>query len=274
MDLMLQINEAVELIRSRSKIIPDTGIILGTGLGTLAKNIEAEVEILYSEIPHFVESTVEFHAGKLIIGHLDGHPVVAMQGRFHYYEGYTLQQITFPVRVMKALGIQTLIVSNACGGLNPQFKPGDVMVITDHINLLGTNPLIGKNDYRLGDRFPDMCEPYTKALVQQMADIALENKIPIQKGVYACMSGPSLETAAEYRMLRILGADVIGMSTVPEVIVAVQARLKVLGLSVITDACFPDALEPIDLDRIIATAAKAEPKLVTLIRKFLAKQKV
>ena len=192
-----------------------------------------------------------------------------MQGRFHFYEGYTLGQITFPVRVMKALGIHSLVVSNACGGLNPQFKPGDIMLITDHINLLGQNPLIGKNYNELGPRFPDLSEPYKRDYVALASEMALKNAIPVQRGVYACMSGPSLETAAEYRMLRIIGADVIGMSTVPEVITAVHAGLKVLGLSVITDACLPDALEPVDIEKIIRTAAMAEPRLVTLITEFV-----
>jgi len=268
MDLYTQIQESVSALKQHCTLVPKMGLILGTGLGALAKNIKAVAEIPYQQIPHFVESTVEFHAGKLIFGTLEDQPVVAMQGRFHFYEGYNLQEITFPVRVLKALGIEQLIVSNACGGLNPQFSPGDLMVITDHINLLGTNPLVGKNDHRLGPRFPDMCEPYNRKIIQKICDLALQNKIPLQKGVYACMSGPSLETAAEYRMLRILGADVIGMSTVPEVIVAVHSGLQVLGLSVVTDSCLPDALEPVNLDQIIATAAQAEPKLVKLIRAY------
>ncbi|MBF0430158.1 MAG: purine-nucleoside phosphorylase [Fibrobacteria bacterium] len=269
MELLTQIEESKKAITAKCDLTPKTGIILGTGLGSLANLIEEQTCIPYEDIPHFVTSTVEGHSGKLILGTLSGKPVVAMQGRFHFYEGYSMQEITFPVRVMKALGIETLIVSNACGGLNHQFLPGDIMVITDHINLLGQNPLIGKNYHKLGPRFPDMCEPYTKEYITKITAIALEKGIPIQKGVYACMSGPCLETAAEYRMLKIIGADVIGMSTVPEVITAVHARLKVVGLSVITDACLPDALEPVDIDRIIATAAKAEPNLVTLIKTFV-----
>ncbi len=269
MNLLNKIEEAKNLIQGKCSAVPQTGIILGTGLGKLVDSVDVQAEINYEEIPHFVRSTVEFHKGKLIFGTLNGVPIAAMQGRFHFYEGYSMEEITFPVRVMKALGIQNLIVSNACGGLNPQFKPGDIMVITDHINLLGQNPLIGPNFHELGPRFPDMSEPYSRNFVQQISKIALSKGIQIQKGVYACMSGPSLETAAEYRMLRIIGADVIGMSTVPEVITAVHSNLKVLGLSVITDSCLPDALEPVNLDKIIATASKAEPNLVTLIADFV-----
>jgi purine-nucleoside phosphorylase len=203
----------------------------------------------------------------LIFGTLAGKRVVAMQGRFHYYEGYSMQQIVFPVRVMKFLGVKTLVVSNACGGINPLFPPGTIMAITDHINLLGDNPLIGPNDNRIGPRFPDMSEPYSKRLVELVSKVAIENKIRIERGVYASMSGPSLETRAEYRMLKVIGADVIGMSTVPEVIAAVHAGIEVLGLSVITDSCLPDALEPADISKIIAVADKAEPVLVKLIQK-------
>jgi purine-nucleoside phosphorylase len=263
------IQEAAEYIRSRWSKTPAYGIILGTGLGKLASSIEADTVIPYEEIPHFPVSTVETHAGKLILGTVAGKQVMAMQGRFHYYEGYSMQQVVFPVRVMKALGAETLIVSNACGGLNPQFAPGTIMVITDHINLLATNPLIGPNDERLGPRYPDMCEPYTQALVDCASRVAMENGIRVEFGVYAALSGPCLETRAEYRMLRFLGADAVGMSTVPEVIAAVHAGLKVLGLSVVTDACLPDALEPVDIQKIIATAGQAEPKLVTLIEKVL-----
>ncbi|MFP4013895.1 MAG: purine-nucleoside phosphorylase [Chitinispirillaceae bacterium] len=263
------IQETRKHIESKTSVKPQYGIILGTGLGRLADSIEKDAVIPYEEIPHFPVSTVEAHAGKLIIGHLAGKPVMAMQGRFHYYEGYSMQQIAFPVRVMKFLGVSTLVVSNACGGINPLYKPGTIMAITDHINLLATNPLIGPNDDRIGPRFPDMSEPYSQELIDVVSKVAIENKIRIEKGVYASMSGPSLETRAEYRMLRILGADVIGMSTVPEVIAAVHAGLKVLGLSVVTDACLPDALEAVDIKKIIAVADKAEPVLVKLIEKVL-----
>jgi len=266
-----KIRAAVDVIRSRSKTVPQVGIILGTGLGKLATSVKKEAEISYADIPHFAQSTVESHAGRLILGTLAGKPVVVMQGRFHYYEGYDLGEITFPVRVMKALGAKTLIVSNACGGVNHQFRAGDLMLITDHINLLGTNPLIGKNHKELGPRFPDMSEPYSRELIALAETVALELRIPVRKGVYASMSGPSLETAAEYRMLRVIGADAIGMSTVPEVIVAVHTGMKVLGISVITDECFPDSLKPVDIQKIIAVADQAEPKLVGIIEKVLEK---
>ncbi len=268
-NLLEQIEEAKNCIKTSIK--PEIGIILGTGLGRLAKVIKKEIAIPYTDIPGFAKSTVEGHAGKLILGTLSGKPIVAMQGRFHYYEGYSMQQITFPIRVMKAMGVKTLIVSNACGGLNPQFKAGDIMVITDHINLFGDNPLIGHNHKELGDRYPDMFNAYSQDLIELTQNVALEEKISIQKGVYAAMSGPSLETAAEYRMLRTIGADAIGMSTVPEVIVAVHSSMKVLGLSVITDECLPDSLKPVDISKIIAIANKAEPNLVKIIEKVLEK---
>ena len=263
------IQEAKAAIEKKSSIKPHYGIILGTGLGRLADSIEKDAVIDYEKIPNFPLSTVEAHAGKLIMGTLAGKPVMAMQGRFHFYEGHTMQQIVFPVRVMKFLGVKTLIVSNACGGINPLFPPGTIMAITDHINLLGDNPLIGFNDDRIGPRFPDMSEPYSKRLLALVNKVAVDNKIRIEKGVYASMTGPSLETRAEYRMLKTIGADVIGMSTVPEVIAAVHAGIEVLGLSVVTDACLPDALEPADIKKIIAVADKAEPVLVKLIQKVL-----
>jgi purine-nucleoside phosphorylase len=265
-----KIQEARAAISKKCSLVPGTGIILGTGLGRLAEHIEKPVTIPYEEIPHFPLSTVEQHAGKLIMGTLSGKSVMAMQGRFHYYEGYSLQQIVFPVQVMKFMGVKALIVSNACGGLNPLYPPGTIMVITDHINLLPGNPLIGQNDNRIGPRYPDMSEPYSKKLIELVSRVAMENHIRIEHGVYAAMTGPSLETRAEYRMLKLLGADAIGMSTVPEVIAAVHAGIEVLGLSVVTDACLPDALEPADINKIIAIANKAEPVLVTLIRKTLA----
>ena len=267
--LIDMIDEAKKHIKSKTKIQPDFGIILGTGLGKLVDSIDIDAEIPYETIPHFAVSTVEEHAGKLILGKLSGKPVMAMQGRFHFYEGYSLEQIVFPIRVMKFLKVHTLIVSNACGGINPQFCPGTIMVITDHINLLPGNPLIGPNDNRIGGRFPDMSEPYSKKLIEAVTRVALNNKIPLAKGVYAAMTGPSLETRAEYRMLKTLGADCIGMSTVPEVIAAVHAGIKVLGLSVVTDACLPDALEPADIKKIIKIANEAQPNLVKLIEKVL-----
>lgn len=260
-----KIQEAAAVVRARWNKKADVGIVLGTGLGGLADSINVEVVVPYEEIPYFARSTVETHAGKLILGTLEGKNVVAMQGRFHYYEGYSPKQITFPIRVMKELGADTLVVSNACGGLNPQFKPGDVMIIEDHINLLGCNPLIGVNDDRLGPRFPDMCEPYSKELIEKARQVALENGIMTQKGVYVATAGPNLETRAEYRFFRAIGADVVGMSTVPEVIVAVHAGMKVLGFSIVTDMGLADALEPADIQRILKNAAEAEPKMNKII---------
>lgn len=266
-----KIQEAKQYIESKISIELDYGIILGTGLGSLVKHVEIDAEIPYEDIPHFPVSTVEMHAGKLIAGTLSGKKVLVMQGRFHHYEGYSLQEIALPIRVMKFLNIKNLIVSNVSGGINPLFPPGTIMAITDHINLLGTTPLIGKNDDRIGPRFPDMCEPYNEELIKIAQEVAMKNKIRLERGVYASMSGPCLETKAEYRMLKILGADAIGMSTVPEVIAAVHAGMKVLGISVITDACLPDCLKPVDIKEIIATASQAEPKLVTIIKEVLRK---
>ncbi len=268
-ELYDQIQEAVQVIRARWPGQPRVGIILGTGLGGLAEDIADDVRIPYGEIPHFPESTVVSHAGRLVCGRLAGVSVLAMEGRFHFYEGYTLKQITFPVRVMKALGCEVLIVSNACGGMNPQYAKGDIMLIEDHINLMGDNPLIGKNDDRLGERFPDMCRPYDPELIAVAQRCALEERIACQKGVFVAVPGPNLETRAEYRFLRGIGADVVGMSTVPEVIVAVHSKLRTLGLSVVTDICLPDALEPVDLESILAVAAQAEKKLRVLVRRVV-----
>jgi purine-nucleoside phosphorylase len=265
------IRESAAYIKSKTDLTPTIGIILGTGLGSLADGIDIRETIDYGGIPHFPVSTVESHSGRLLMGMLEGKPVVAMQGRFHFYEGYTMKQVTFPVRVMKELGIETLIVSNACGGLNPLFKAGDVMVITDHINMLGHNPLIGTNDDRLGPRFPDMYNCYDKKLIALAEQVALDLKLPLRKGVYVSVAGPNLETAAEYRFLRGTGADVVGMSTVPEVIVARHQGTKVLGMSIVTDMGLPDALEPCSLDRIIAAAAGAEPRLRNIIAAVVAR---
>ena len=269
-----KIKEAKDFIRNKTDFKPLLGIILGTGLGTLAEGIQVEQEIVYQNIPHFPISTVESHAGRLLLGEVSGKKVVAMQGRFHYYEGYTMQQITFPVRVMKELGVKLLIVSNACGGLNPQFRAGDIMVITDHINLLGDNPLIGPNDESLGPRFPDMYNCYDKDLIILAEDCALKSSIKLQRGVYVAVPGPNLETAAEYRFLRNTGADVVGMSTVPEVIVARHQGMKVLGFSIVTDMGLPDALKPTNLEEIIATASKAEPNLKKIIVKVVEELKI
>jgi purine-nucleoside phosphorylase len=269
-DLPQQIEEAVRTIRDRSDHRPAVGIILGTGLGALADRIEIEAAIPYDEIPHFPLSTVESHSGRLLLGTLAGTPVVAMQGRFHMYEGYTLRQVTLPVRVMRALGAETLVATGASGGMNPLWAPGDIVLIDDHIDLLSGNPLIGPNHDELGPRFPDMSEPYDRQLQQRAMALALDRGIPLRRGVYVAVTGPNLETRAEYRMLRMLGADVVGMSTVPEVIVAVHAGMRVLALSIITDACLPDALEPADVATIIATAQTAEPRLTELVEAAVA----
>ncbi len=264
-DLKQKIAEAKEYITGQVDFEPKVGIILGTGLGSLADGIDIVGKVEYGDIPNFPVSTVESHAGRLLFGHLRGQPVVAMQGRFHFYEGYTLQKVTFPVRVLKALGIETLIVSNACGGLNPLFSKRDIMIITDHINLLGHNPLIGPNDDNIGDRFPDMYNCYDKELVKLAESVALEQKLPVKKGVYVAVAGPNLETAAEYRFLRIIGADVVGMSTVPEVIAARHQGTKVMAFSIITDMGLPDVLKPCSLEDVIDAAKVAEPKLRELI---------
>jgi purine-nucleoside phosphorylase len=269
-ELYDQIQEAKRAIQAKWSGRPRVGIILGTGLGGLAEEIEAEATIPYGEIPHFPTSTVESHAGRLVCGLLSGKSVMAMEGRFHFYEGYSLKQITLPVRVMKALGCEVLIVSNACGGMNPQWDKGDLMVIEDHINLLGDNPLIGPNDERLGPRFPDMSRPYDPELIRLTRRVALEEKIVCHQGVFVAVPGPNLETRAEYRFLRGAGADVVGMSTVPEVIVGVHCELRNLGFSIITDQCLPDALEPASLPDILATANAAEKKLRVLVRRVIA----
>jgi purine-nucleoside phosphorylase len=268
-ELYDQIQEAKTALETRWKGRPTVGIILGTGLGGLAEDIRADLAIPYEEIPHFPAATVKSHAGRLVCGTLGGKTVMAMEGRFHFYEGYTLKQLTFPVRVMKAMGCGTLIVSNACGGMNPQWARGDLMLIEDHINLLGDNPLIGKNDDRLGLRFPDMSEPYDRGLLALAQRIALEEKIVAHKGVFVAVAGPNLETRAEYRFLRGIGADVVGMSTVPEVIVGVHSKMRILGLSVVTDLCLPDALQPVSLEDVIAVAGAAEPKVRTLVRRVV-----
>ncbi len=266
-----QRSEALSYIQSKTEMRPEYMLILGTGLGQLAEEMDVEIEIPYDQIPHFPVSTVESHAGKLLFGTLGGKEVVAMQGRFHYYEGYTMQQIAFPVRVLKANGAMTLFVSNACGGMNPSYQRGDIMLIRDHINLLGDNPLMGPNDDELGPRFPDMSEPYTERLMDIAQTAALEQAIPMHQGVYVAVSGPMLETKAEYRYLRLIGADVVGMSTVPEVISAVHLGMEVLGVSVITDECFPEALEPVKMEHILEAAAMAEPKMTRVIIRVLEK---
>ncbi len=271
-ELVGQIEEAVQAIRGRWPGRPHAGIILGTGLGGLAGQIAAEATIPYEVIPHFPRSTAISHTGQLVCGSLQGVTVVAMEGRFHAYEGYSYRQITFPVRVMKALGANLLIVSNASGGMNPQYARGDIVVIEDHINLMPGNPLIGVNDDRLGPRFPDMSAPYDRVLIARALEIARRENFVAHKGVYVAVTGPNLETRAEYRFLRLIGADVVGMSTVPEVLVAVHGGMRVLGLSIVTDMCLPDALKPIDLDEILATAAEAEVKLRKIVLGILQQE--
>jgi purine-nucleoside phosphorylase len=263
------VERAAAAVRARFGQRPDVGIILGTGLGRLGAEIDVAATIDYGDVPGFPLSTVESHEGRLLCGRLGGKTVVAMQGRFHRYEGYTLQQVSFPVRVLKALGAQTLVVSNACGGLNPLWSAGDLMLIADHINLLGDSPLIGPNDERLGPRFPDLSAAYDSSLRDVARGVAGARGITLREGVYVAVAGPNLETRAEYRFLRGIGADAVGMSTVPEVLVAVHAGMRVLGISIITDMCLPDALEPATLERIIAVANRAEPGLTELVRGVL-----
>ncbi len=271
-ELREQIAESVAYIRKHTRMRPEVGIILGTGLGGLVKEIRKEIVLDYDEIPHFPVSTVESHHGKLIFGTLGGKKIVAMQGRFHYYEGYTMQQVTFPVRVMSrngGLGVKTLLISNAAGGMNPEFRRGDLMLITDHINLQGDNPLIGPNEEELGPRFPDMSEPYSAELGRLADKVAADAKLKLQHGVFVAVQGPNLETRAEYRFLRFIGADAVGMSTVPETIVAVHMGMKVMGISIITDECFPDTLAPVNVEEIIAVANKAEPKLTKIMKEVV-----
>jgi purine-nucleoside phosphorylase len=271
--LFEKVEEAAGFIKRAWKGTPHAGIILGTGLGSLVTRIKEEASLEYEEIPHFPRSTAIGHRGRLVCGKLAGQSVIAMEGRFHMYEGYPLEQITLPVRVMKLLGAKLLVVSNACGGMNPYYRAGDIMLIDDHINLMGDNPLIGINDDRLGPRFPDMCEPYDHTLIERALEVARHENFQVHRGVFVAVAGPNLETRAEYRFLRMIGADVVGMSTVPEVIVAVHAGLKTIGFSIVTDMCLADALEPADVPTIIATANAAEPKLTKLVLGVLAGEK-
>ena len=265
-----RIEESAAVVRARISAQPEIAIILGTGLGGLAARIESPQVIEYGDIPGFPLSTVESHAGRLISGRLSGRQVLAMQGRFHRYEGYSLRQATFPVRVLRHLGAHTLIVSNACGGMRPDWRAGDLMLIADHINLLGDNPLVGPNDERLGPRFPDVSRPYDEQLRATARRVATEQGTVLREGVYVAVAGPNLETRAEYRMLREFGADVVGMSTVPEVLVALHGGMRVLGISIITDMCLPETLEPASLAKILAVAGEAEPKLTELVAGVVA----
>lgn len=268
-DLYTRIQTAAAFLRERSARAPEFGLILGTGLGDLAGRIEDAVAVPYGDIPHFVESTATSHQGNLVLGTIEGRAVCVMQGRVHYYEGYSMEEVTLPVRVMRALGAHSLIMSNAVGGMNPHHRPGDIGVMVDHINLMGGNPLIGPNDERLGPRFPDMSEPYDRGYIALCDELALDLRLPLRHFVYVAVAGPNLETAAEYRFLRQIGADTVGMSSVPENLVAVHSGMKVLGLSVITDACFPDNLHPARVEDILRTASEARPRLEALVTGFL-----
>jgi purine-nucleoside phosphorylase len=269
-EFLKKIQEATAYIRTLTDFEPEIGLILGTGLGELGAKIDTVCTIPYGDVPHFVESTATSHEGNLVLGTLGGRKVMAMQGRVHYYEGYSMRDITLPVRVMNALGAGALLMSNAVGGMNPQMGPGDITVMTDHINLMGDNPLIGSNDDELGPRFPDMSEPYDRVFLATMEKVALDAKIPLKKAVYVAIAGPNLETGAEYRYLRGIGADTVGMSSVPECLAAVHGGMRVIGMSVITDACFPDALKPANVEEIIKVANGAQPHLAALVTGFLA----
>ncbi|MCX7908506.1 MAG: purine-nucleoside phosphorylase [Ignavibacteria bacterium] len=273
-ELVKRVNEAKDYIRNKNSTEPSIAIVLGTGLNDLSNYIEKEAEIPYDEIPYCPVSTVEFHHGKLIIGKLSGKNIVAMHGRFHYYEGYSVQDVTFLIRVMRLLGAKILIVSNACGSLNPYIPKGSIMIIDDYINLLGTNPLIGYNKEVFGPRFLEMSEPYSRRLIELAENIALEEKIKVFKGVYAAVPGPTLETRAEAKFIRMIGADVVGMSTIPETIVAKQMGMEVLGFSVVTDDVFPIPLPPINVEEILETAAKVDKVLSKLIYKIVGKLEV
>ncbi len=274
LDMYEEIETAAAAIREIWPRRPHAGIILGTGLGNLVDEIDVEVAVDYEQIPHFVNSTAVSHRGRLVCGLLRKVPVMVMEGRLHMYEGYSLRQITLPVRVMKAAGAELLVVSNASGGMNPHYRCGDIIVIEDHINLMGDNPLIGVNDDRLGPRFPDMSQPYDQQLIERALEIARRENIVAHKGIFVAVAGPNLETRAEYRFLRTVGADIVGMSTVPEVIVAVHAGLRVLGLSIVTDMCLPDALQPANIDHIIRIANEAQPRLTKLVTNVLAAEHV
>jgi purine-nucleoside phosphorylase len=263
--LRREIDQAAEAVRARSRTRPEVGIVLGTGLGDFADALAVDAVVPYAEIPHFPVSTVESHAGELHLGALAGRPVAVMKGRVHYYEGYTMRQVAFPIRVLCALGCRTLILTNACGAMNPDLAAGTIVAVTDHINLMGDNPLIGDNDESLGPRFPDMSEPYSRALLALAEKVALEQRLPLPRAVFVAVPGPNLETAAEYRFLRGIGADVVGMSLVPENLVAIHGDQRVLALSVVTDECQPDHLRPVDIPTILAVAARTAPALIRLV---------
>jgi purine-nucleoside phosphorylase len=263
--LKQRIDATVEFLKGRTRVRPRVAIILGTGLGSLPEGFEVDSTVPYEEIPDFPISKVESHANELVFGTFRGRPVVVMRGRIHYYEGFSMREVTFPIRVLRGLGAEVLLITSAVGGMNPTYSLGDLVLVADHINLMGGNPLIGPNDDTLGPRFPDMSEPYDRGLQTMVREVALENKIAIRPGVLVCVAGPNLETRAEYRFLRWCGADVVGMSIVPENLVAVHGGMKVAAMTVITDLCFPDALEPTEVSMILATASKAAPLLSKLI---------
>ena len=269
--MMEQITKCLTYVRKKTSFRPEIALILGTGLGNLAKRIKSEKVFAYDELPFFPKTTVQSHSGKLILGELGGKKIAAMEGRFHFYEGYALLEVTFPVRVLREMGAKTLVVSNAAGGLNLGYKKGEIVIITDQINFMGVNPLIGPNEDKLGSRFPDMCEPFSKRLIDLTLKASQEVNIPVSQGVYIGVTGPCLETKAEYRMMRNFGADLVGMSTVPEVIVGVHMGMEILGVSIVTDTCDPDHLEPCDIKEIIKTANEAGPKLDKLITAAIAK---
>lgn len=269
--LLERIEAAKAYVVPRLKARPGVGIILGTGLGQFASAMPGATVIPYAEIPNFPTPSVESHAGELVVGTLGGQPTAVMSGRAHFYEGYSMREVTFPVRLLRALGVHTVVVTNAAGGMNPLYQAGDIVVTVDHINLMGDNPLRGPNEDALGPRFPDMSEPYSRELIQLAREVALAERIPLREGVFVGVAGPNLETRAEYRFLRWAGADLVGMSLVPETIVAVHGGMRVLAFAVVTDVCLPDALEPADITKILATAAKSEPVLTRLVTKILGK---
>jgi purine-nucleoside phosphorylase len=268
-ELSVRINEAVDSLRQRSSLVPRAGVILGTGLGNVPESFEVDAVIPYQEIPHFPHSQVESHANELLLGRLEGCSVALMRGRIHYYEGFSMEEVTFPIRVLRGLGAQELVISSAVGGMNPLLELGEIVLVADHINLMGDNPLIGPNDDRLGPRFPDMSEPYDHGLQKLLEEVALEERIPLRRGVLVGVAGPNLETRAEYRFLRWCGADVVGMSMIPENLVAIHGGMRVAALAVVTDLCLPDALEPVDVPKILETAAAAAPSLSRLITGLL-----